>query len=133
DREDAVGAGLQVGAGPRQAFVDPAGLGALGGTGQTGVQEDVDAGVDHESVAALRGGPAHPRQPLRLVIDVAQAAGGVIAVFEVATGGAELVQSLHQGLGLQVVAALGVDGDRHVHAGGDPGGGGQHLVGRRAV
>ena len=94
-------------------------------------EEDVDSGGDHEPVAVLRRGLAHGREPLRVPVGIAKAAGGVVGVLEVAAGGSRGPQRSHQLGRLHAVAGLGVDRHGHLDAPCDPRGRGEHLVGRR--
>ena len=77
----------------------------------TRVQDEVDAGG---AADVLDGG-----QVLRLLAGVAQGAGGVVGVLEVAAHGAGAEQPLDEGVRTQAVAGLAVGGHRHVDGGDD--------------
>ena len=66
-------------------------------------------------------------------VGIAEAAGGVVGVLEVAAGGPGGPQRSHQLGRLHAVAGLGVDRHGHVDAPRDPRGRGEHLVGRRTL
>ena len=66
-------------------------------------------------------------------VGIAEAAGGVVGVLEVAAGGPRAPQRSHQLGRLHPVAGLGVDRHGHVDAPGDPRGRGEHLVARRTL
>ena len=95
------------------------------------MEEDVHSGVDHKRIALRRGSLANRPEPLRVPGGITEAAGGVVAVLEVAPGGPDGPQRGHQRGRLHPVAGLGVDRHGHLDAPGDPRGRGEHLVGRR--
>ena len=64
---------------------------------------------------------------------IAEAAGGVVGVLEVAAGGSRGPQRSHQLGRLHAVAGLGVDRHGRLDAPCDPRGRGEHLVGRRTL
>ena len=66
-------------------------------------------------------------------VGIAEAAGGVVGVLEVAAGGPGDPQRGHQLGRLHAVAGLGVDRHGHLDAPCDPRGRGEHLVGRRTL
>ena len=96
DRVHAVDAGLEVGIRAPQRLGNKLLLGPGAGTGEQGTEEDVDPGVDHELVAVLRRRLAHRPEPLRVPRGIAEAAGGVVGVLEVAAGGPGVPQRSHQ-------------------------------------
>ena len=66
-------------------------------------------------------------------LGVAETAGGVVRVLEVAAGGPGAAQPGHQLGRLHAVARLGVDGHGHIDPPDDPRGSGEHLIGRRTL
>ena len=66
-------------------------------------------------------------------VGIAEAAGGVVAVLEVAAGGPRAPQRGDQLGRLHAVAGLGVDRHGHLDTSCDPRGRGEHLVGRRTL
>ena len=78
-------------------------------------------------------GLANRPEPLRVPIGIAETAGGVVAVLEVAADGPGAPQGGHQLGRLHPVAGLGVDRHGHIDAPCDPRGRGEHLVGRRTL
>ena len=133
DREYAVGAGLYVGVRPPQRFAYQFGLSLPLGSGSDSGEENVDPGVDHESIPLVRRRPANRAQPVGLFDRVAQLAGGVVGVLEVAAGRPRLLQPGHEIGGLHPIAGLGVDGHGDVDTCGDPRGGSEHLVAGRPL
>ena len=67
------------------------------------------------------------------MVGIAEAAGGVVGVLEVAAGGARVPQRSHQLGRLHSVAGLGVDRHGYLDARCDPRRRGEHLVGRRTL
>jgi len=133
DREHAVDAGLEVGIRAPQRFGNELLLGPGAGTGEEGTEEDVHPGVDHEPVAVVRRGLANRPEPLRVPVGIAEAAGGVVGVLEIAAGGPGALQRSDELGGLHPVAGLGVDRHGHVDAPGDPCGRGEHLIAWRTL
>ena len=66
-------------------------------------------------------------------VGIAEAAGGVVGVLEIAAGGPGAAQRSDQLGGLHPVAGLGVDRHGHLDAPGDPRGRSEHLVARRTL
>ena len=66
-------------------------------------------------------------------LGIAEAAGGVVAVLEVAAGGPRAPQRSHQLGRLHAVPGLSVDRHGHLDTACDPRGRGEHLVGRRTL
>ena len=86
DREHAVSAGLYVGVRPQQRFANQFGLSLPFGAGKESGEENVDPGVDHESIPLVGRRPANRAEPVGLFDRVAQLADGVVGVLEVAAG-----------------------------------------------
>src|SRR5204862_405977 len=80
------------------------------GSRSEGGEEDVDPGVDHESIPLVGRRRPNRAQPAGLFDRVAQLAGGVVAVLEVAPGRTHLLQRGHEIDRLHSIAGLGVDG-----------------------
>ena len=133
DREDAVDAGLEVSIRAPQRLGNELFLGPGTGAGEERTKKDVDPGVDHEAIAGRRRGLANRPEPLSVAAGIAQSAGGVVGVLEVATGGAREPQRRHQIGRFHPVAGLGVDRHGHLDVPCDPRGRGEHLVRRRTL
>ena len=133
DWEYAVGAGLCVGVRPLQRFAYELGLSLRLGSGKESGDEDVDPGVDHESIPLVGRRPANRAQPVGLFGPVAQLAGGVIGVLEVAAGRPHRLQPGHEIGRLHPIAGLGIDRHWDVDSCGDPRGGSEHLVAGRPL
>ena len=108
DRIDAVGARLAVGAGAHEAVLERA-----------AAHVHVDARVEHDVHAGVPAGLLDRGEEGGLLARVAQDAGGVVGVLEVAAHGAGAEQARDEGIGLQAVAGLAVGGDRDVDGGDD--------------
>jgi hypothetical protein len=133
NRVYAVGAGLEVGIRAPQRFGNELALGPGARAGEEGTEEDVDPGVDNEPVALRRRGLAGRREPFRVPVGIAETAGGVVGVLDVAPGRPRASQRSHQLSRLHPIAGLGVDRHGHIDAPCDPRGRGEHLVGRRVL
>ena len=66
-------------------------------------------------------------------VGIAEAAGGVVGVLDVAAGGSYVSECSHELDRLHAVAGLGVDCHGHVDALRDPRGSGEHLIGGRTL
>ena len=118
DRIDAVGARLAVGAGAHETVLERA-----------AADVHVHARVEHDVDPRGHGGLLDRGEEGRVLARVAQAAGGVIGVLEVAADGARAEQAGDEGMGVEPVAGLAVGGDRHVDGGHDARERGEGLLG----
>ena len=118
DRIDAVGARLAIGAGAHEAVLERA-----------AAHVDVDARVEDDVDARGAAGVLDRGEVGRLLGRVAQGAGGVIGVLEVAADRAGAEQAVDEGVGREAVAGLAVGGHRHVDRGDDPRERGEGLLG----
>ena len=133
DRVHAVDAGLEVRVRAAHGVLNELLLapGVCAVAGEPRAEEHVHARVDDESVALLGGGLANRPEPLRLPVGIAQPAGGVVGVLEVAAGEPGAAQQRHELGRVHVVAGLGVDGHGHIDVACDARGRAEHVIARR--